>query len=134
MATEPTAPPTTADAHAKNVLGQPLAVCSHAPLTGFYRDGFCRTGPLDSGKHVVAAIITDAFLAFTLSRGNDLQTPRPEYAFPGLKAGDRWCLCALRWREAYDAGVAPPVLLEATHEKALQFIPLDVLRAHQATP
>lgn len=113
-----------------NVLGAPLAICCTEPMSGFYRDGYCRTGPMDTGRHVVAAQVTQEFLDFTLSRGNDLMTPRPEYQFPGLKAGDRWCLCAVRWREAEAAGVAPPVMLEATHAKALEFIPLEVLKAH----
>lgn len=96
-------------------------------MTGFYRDGFCRTDAQDQGRHVVCAVMTDEFLVFTQSRGNDLVTPRPEYQFPGLKAGDRWCLCALRWREAFEAGVAPPVRLACTHERALAYIPLEVL-------
>ena len=115
----------------KNVFGKPLAQCCTAPMTGFYRDGYCKTGEGDVGSHVVAAQVTQEFLDFTKSRGNDLQTPRPMYDFPGLKAGDRWCLCALRWREAYDAGVAPPVVLEATHEKALKYIPLETLKKFQ---
>lgn len=98
-------------------------------MTGFYRDGFCRTDEHDEGRHVVCALMTDAFLAFTRSRGNDLSTPRPEYQFPGLKAGDKWCLCALRWREAYEAGVAPTVLPGCTHERALQYVSLDALLA-----
>jgi len=117
---------------ATNIAGKTLAVHGQSPMTGFYRDGYCRTGPGDSGLHVVAAIVTREFLDFTRARGNDLETPRPEYNFPGLKPGDRWCLCALRWREAYEAGVAPPVVLEATHEKALRYIPLDVLTQHEA--
>ena len=121
-----------AEDHQKNVLGHPLAPCSTAPMTGFYRDGYCKTGDGDTGSHVVAATVTQEFLEFTKSRGNDLQTPRPIYDFPGLKAGDRWCLCALRWREAHEAGVAPPVKLEATHEKALKYIPLDTLKKYQA--
>lgn len=120
-----------ADENTKNILGKALERCSTKPMTGFYRDGYCRTGEADRGSHVVAAIVTDEFLAFTKSRGNDLQTPRPMYDFPGLKAGDRWCLCALRWKEAYEAGVAPPVVLEATHEKALKYIPLEVLKKYQ---
>lgn len=115
---------------AVNVLGEPLALCCTQPVTGFYRDGFCRTGPEDAGTHVVAAQVTQAFLDFTQSRGNDLQTPRPEYRFPGLKAGDKWCLCALRWVEAERAGVAPPVILEATHAKALEYMSLDTLKQH----
>ncbi len=121
----------TADTGTKNVLGEPLQACCTDPMTGFFRDGHCRTHAMDHGTHVVCAVVTDAFLAYTRNRGNDLQTPRPEFDFPGLKAGDGWCLCALRWREAYEAGVAPPVRLAATHEKALQLIPLDVLQACQ---
>lgn len=101
-------------------------------MTGFFRDGSCRTGPEDLGTHVVCARMTAAFLEFTRSRGNDLSTPRPEYQFPGLKPGDRWCLCALRWREACEAGVAPPVELGATHAKALEWVSLELLRAHAA--
>lgn len=112
---------------ARNVLGGALAPCSRQPLTGFYRDGCCNTGPHDVGRHVVCAQVTAEFLAFSRSRGNDLITPRPEYNFPGLKPGDRWCLCALRWLEAYDAGVAPPVILAATHEAALTVIPRETL-------
>lgn len=115
----------------KNVLGVELALHCHSPKTGFYRDGYCRTGEADTGSHVVAAIVTDEFLEFTKSGGNDLQTPRPMYDFLGLKEGDRWCLCALRWREAHDAGVAPPVLLEACHEKTLKYIPLETLKKYQ---
>ena len=112
---------------AKNIFGEELEVCCTNPLTGFYRDGSCKTGPQDLGTHTVCAVITQEFLDYTLSRGNDLITPRPEYLFPGLKAGDRWCLCALRWLEAYQAGKAPLVILEATHEKTLELIPMDVL-------
>lgn len=117
-----------ADKDAKNVLGTPLQQCSTKPLTGFYRDGYCRTGERDTGTHVIAATVTQEFLDFTQLRGNDLITPHPEYNFPGLKPGDCWCLCALRWKEAYTAGVATPVNLEATHEKALEYIPLDILQ------
>ena len=121
-----------ADEDAKNVLGEPLQHAASKHITGFYRDGYCRTGTADTGSHVVAAQVTQAFLDFTKSRGNDLVTPRPESNFPGLQAGDRWCLCALRWKEADDAGVAPPVDLNATHEKALKFIPLETLKKYQA--
>lgn len=114
-----------------NVLGTPLKECCKEPVTGFYRDGYCRTGQADTGTHVVAATVTDAFLAFTKSRGNDLQTPRPEFQFPGLKAGDKWCLCAMRWKEAEEAGVAPPIDLEATHAKALDFMPIETLKKYQ---
>ena len=115
----------------KNVLGTELMRHCLSPKTGFYRDGYCRTGNADTGSHVVAAIVTQEFLEFTKSRGNDLQTPRPIYDFPGLKAGDRWCLCALRWREAHEAGVAPPVVLEASHEKALNHVSLEILKKYQ---
>ena len=118
----------------RNVLGGPLQACSFDPLTGFERTGCCETGPDDLGQHTVCARVTEEFLAFSLARGNDLVTPQPQWRFPGLKPGDRWCLCAARWLEAYEAGVAPPVVLEATHEAALRVIPLDVLanRAWQA--
>ena len=104
---------------ARNVLGGPLQLCAEALLTGFYRDGCCHTGPEDLGRHVVCAVMTEAFLAFPRAVGNDLQTPRPEFAFPGLRPGDRWCLCADRWREADEADCAPPVVLAATHQNAL---------------
>lgn len=110
-----------------NVLGTPLIGCCTDPMTGFYRDGVCNTGPTDSGRHVVCAIMTEDFLTFTRNQGNDLSTPRPEYQFPGLKPGDGWCLCALRWKEAWEAGVAPPVKLEATHEKALEYVEFSTL-------
>jgi uncharacterized protein (DUF2237 family) len=113
-----------------NVLGGELLACCFDPLTGYYRDGSCRTGTDDDGTHVVCARMTEAFLAFSLRRGNDLVTPRPESRFRGLKAGDRWCLCALRWLEALEAGVAPPVILEATHERALDLVPLEELMRH----
>lgn len=113
----------------RNVLGGALRACSYDPVTGFFRDGCCRTRGDDSGQHVVCARMTDEFLNFSLSRGNDLMTPRPEWRFAGLKAGQRWCLCAARWLEARHAGVAPPVILECTHELALEAIPLDVLQA-----
>lgn len=114
----------------KNILGEPLAVCCTQPMTGFFRDGFCRTNAQDHGRHVVCAVITEAFLQFTLAQGNDLITPRPEYDFPGLKAGDAWCLCALRWKEAFEAGCAPFINPHATHSKALEYISLDVLKTH----
>jgi uncharacterized protein (DUF2237 family) len=115
---------------ARNVLGGPLATCCTAPLTGFYRDGSCHTGPQDLGTHVVCAQVTQAFLEFSVARGNDLVTPVPQFHFPGLDPGDKWCLCALRWKEALDAGVAPLVVLAATHEKALEFVSLDDLKRH----
>jgi len=114
----------------RNVLGGTLIPCSVAPRTGFYRDGCCNTGPEDVGLHVVCAQVTAAFLAFARGRGNDLVTPAPEYGFPGLKPGDRWCVCAGTWREAFEAGVAPPVVLAATHEETLAMIPLDALKQH----
>ena len=115
---------------AKNVLGTELMACSYDPLTGYFRDGCCQTDASDAGSHLICARVTADFLAFSLSAGNDLSTPRPEYRFTGLKPGDRWCLCALRWREALEAGVAPPVVLEATHENALQFVTLESLQQH----
>ena len=115
---------------ARNVLGGPLATCCTAPLTGFYRDGSCHTGPQDLGTHVVCAQVTQAFLEFSVARGNDLVTPVPQFHFPGLDPGDKWCLCALRWKEALDARVAPPVVLAATHEKALEFVSLEALKRH----
>jgi uncharacterized protein len=114
----------------KNVLGGELLPCSTSPRTGFYRDGCCNTGPEDLGLHVVCAEVTDSFLRFACSRGNDLITPAVEFGFPGLKAGDRWCVCAATWREAFEAGVAPPVVLAATHEETLAVIPLDALKQH----
>jgi len=112
----------------KNVLGGELQSCCFEPKTGFYRDGFCRTGKEDYGTHVVCAVMTEAFLAFTKLRGNDLSTPIPQWNFPGLKPGDKWCLCAMRWVEAQKAGKAPKVVLEATHEKALEYTTLAILR------
>ena len=114
----------------RNVLGGPLLACSYSPLTGFYRTGCCETGPDDLGRHVVCVRVTEPFLAFSRSVGNDLSTPRPEYRFAGLQPGDRWCLCALRWKEALEGGVAPPVVLEATHEAALRIVDLETLKAH----
>jgi uncharacterized protein (DUF2237 family) len=114
----------------RNVLGGPLLACSFDPVTGFFRDGCCLTGPADLGSHTVCARVTEPFLQFSLARGNDLSTPRPEYRFKGLAPGDRWCLCAARWLEAFEAGVAPPVVLEATHEAALKTVPLQALLAN----
>ena len=113
-----------------NVLGGRLEPCSVEPRTGFFRDGCCNTGAEDLGLHVICARMTAAFLAFSAERGNDLSSPRPEAGFAGLKPGDRWCLCAGRWREALDAGVAPPVVLSATHEEALAVVTLDDLKRH----
>lgn len=117
---------------ASNVLGTPLEVCSLSPCTGFYRDGKCHTGRDDAGQHTVCAQVTAEFLAFSQRRGNDLSTPRPEMDFPGLQPDDRWCLCLRRWIEAHEEGLAPPVVLEATHISVLEFIPLETLQAHAA--
>jgi uncharacterized protein (DUF2237 family) len=117
---------------ARNVLGEPLESCSTQPLTGFFRDGCCNTSREDRGSHTVCALLTDEFLAFSKAQGNDLSTPMPEYGFPGLKAGDRWCLCAPRWQEAFEAGAAPRVALKATHEGALAHCGLADLKAHGA--
>lgn len=117
-------------AKAKNVLGGPLRECSTSPVTGFYRNGCCDTGPEDVGLHVVCAQVTDEFLAFSRSRGNDLAAAAPMLGFPGLRPGDQWCLCAARWKEALDAGVAPPVVLAATHEGALEVVSLEDLKRH----
>lgn len=113
-----------------NIFGEALVPCSLDPLTGFYRDGCCATGPDDTGRHVVCAIMTEAFLDFSRRQGNDLITPRPEYRFPGLTPGDRWCLCALRWKEALEAGAAPQVVLESTHEAALRYVTMEDLLRH----
>lgn len=111
----------------KNVFGEALISCSENPVTGFYRDGCCETGPEDAGVHTVCAVMTEEFLAFSKEQGNDLSTPRPEFGFAGLKPGDRWCLCAARWVEAYRAGRAPEVVLEATHEHTLEYVALKEL-------
>ena len=118
----------------RSVLDTPLQTCSTDPLTGWFRDGCCETQAADRGRHIVCAVMTDEFLAFSRSRGNDLTTPRPEYRFPGLKAGDRWCLCIDRWREAHAAGVAPQVVLEATHQIATERVPLSTLRQFAVEP
>lgn len=118
---------------AKNVLGGKLQLCSMAPKTGYLRTGTCETGPQDLGSHVVCAQVTQSFLEFTRSRGNDLSSPIPGSGFPGLKPGDRWCLCALRWKEALEAGVAPPVILEATHEAVLRHVAIEDLKRHALT-
>ena len=115
----------------KNILGTNLEVCSLNPITGFTRSGCCETGQEDLGQHTVCAEVTDEFLQFSKLQGNDLMTPRPEFNFTGLKPGDRWCLCASRWLEALEEGIAPPVILEATHEKALEIIDLAELKYHQ---
>ena len=116
------------DVDAKNVLGRELQPCSTQPMTGFFRNGCCETSHEDMGMHTVCAVMTAEFLAFSKAAGNDLSTPRPEYGFPGLRPGDRWCLCAPRWKEALDAGAAPQVVLEATHEETLAIVPLGILK------
>lgn len=120
----------TSSTNDRNVLGGRLATCSTSPPTGFFRDGCCNTGPEDLGLHIVCAQVTREFLAFAFREGNDLVTPAPEHGFPGLAPGDRWCVCASWWRRASEAGVAPPVVLEATHEETLAVIPLDILEKH----
>ncbi len=117
-------------AELENVLGTELQSCCTSPMTGFYRDGVCQTGPQDVGVHVVCAELTEAFLSYTKAQGNDLSTPRPEYNFPGLKPGDKWCLCAARWKEALDDGVAPRVVLASTHKAALGHVSLAELKAN----
>lgn len=119
---------------AKNVLGGPLQACCMDPLTGYYRDGYCHTDARDRGSHTVCAVMTEEFLVASLSMGNDLITPHPEWSFPGLGPGDRWCLCASRWQQAYEAGCAPMVHLEATHERALDHCDLAVLIEHAIVP
>ena len=116
------------DEGARNVLGGPLASCSTSPMTGFYRNGCCETGPHDLGIHTVCAVMTAEFLDYSRSVGNDLSTPAPQFDFSGLRPGDRWCLCAPRWKEALDAGAVPRVVLEATHEETLAIVPLGVLK------
>ncbi len=112
----------------RNVFGEPLATCSDSPKTGFYRDGCCNTGPQDLGSHTVCVVMTREFLTFSQRAGNDLSTPMSEYGFPGLKPGDRWCLCAARWQQAFEAGMAPKVVLSATHEGALENVSLHDLK------
>ena len=118
----------------RNVVGGSLLSCSTDPPTGFYRDGCCSTGSEDVGSHTVCTVVTDEFLAFSLQAGNDLSTPRPEWGFPGLVAGDRWCVCAARWLEAYRAGCAAPVVLGATHARALEVSGIEMLTAHAYQP
>lgn len=116
--------------YSQNALGENLQPCSEAPKTGYYRTGSCVTGPQGQGSHVVCAQVTQDFLEFTEARGNDLSTPAPQFGFPGLKPGDRWCLCALRWKEALEAGKAPPVILASTHKAALRYVSLEDLKHH----
>jgi len=120
----------SSNAFPRNVLGTALQVCSEDPVTGFKRNGCCEAIDGDAGSHTVCVQVTDEFLAFSVSVGNDLSTPRPEFGFPGLKAGDRWCVCAPRWLEASEAGYAPPVILESTHQQCLEIISLADLRYH----
>lgn len=117
---------------ALNVLGQPLQLCGCQPMTGWYRDGFCRTDPSDLGRHTVCCVVDEAFLRYSRAQGNDLSSPAPAWGFPGLRAGDCWCVCAARWLEAYQDGMAPPVRLQATERSALELIPLELLQAHAA--
>lgn len=117
----------------KNVLGGPLQPCCKFPMTGFYRDGYCNTGPEDLGQHTVCIKLTDEFLTFSKAAGNDLSTPHPEFDFPGLIAGDQWCLCALRWQEAFLNGAAPEVILESTNEATLQVVRLEDLKKHETS-
>ncbi|XWK89732.1 MAG: DUF2237 domain-containing protein [Phormidium sp.] len=119
---------------ARNVLGGDLQTCCTSPMTGFYRDGKCNTGAGDMGAHIVCAQVTEEFLSFSKARGNDLSTPVPAFNFPGLKPGDRWCLCALRWKEALDADVAPPVILSSTHASAVEYVSLNELKANALDP
>ncbi len=119
---------------AKNVLGTTLETCSTSPMTGFFRNGCCETGAQDVGTHVVCAQVTEGFLAYTKAEGNDLSTPMPMFEFPGLNPGDRWCLCVSRWKQALDAGIAPPIVLSATHEAALKVVALEVLQEHAIKP
>ncbi len=119
---------------AKNVLGKTLETCSTSPMTGFFRNGCCETESRDVGAHVVCAQVTEEFLTYTQLQGNDLSTPMPMFDFPGLKPGDRWCLCVSRWKEALDSGVAPPIVLSATHEAALKVVALEVLQEHSIAP
>jgi uncharacterized protein (DUF2237 family) len=118
----------------RNVVGGKLLECSAEPLTGFFRDGCCATGPEDVGSHTVCTIVTEQFLRFSRQVGNDLSAPQPQIGFPGVRPGDRWCVCAARWREAHEAGCAPPVLLAATHERALELIDIDTLLAFAIEP
>jgi uncharacterized protein (DUF2237 family) len=117
-----------------NVVGGELQECSAEPRTGFYRDGCCATGPEDAGSHTVCAIVTADVLRFSRLAGNDLSTPAPHFGFPGLQPGDRWCVCAARWLEAHEAGFAPPVVLGATHARALEIVPIEALTAYAAAP
>lgn len=122
-------PALTIRSMARNILGGDLEPCCYEPITGFFRDGYCHTGPGDSGVHTVCAVMTKEFLKYSFEQGNDLSTPRPDMQFPGLKPGDRWCLCASRWKEAFDAGMAPKIRLESTHASTLEFANIEDLKA-----
>jgi len=123
---------TATGSSALNVLGEPLQECGCQPMTGWFRDGLCRTHPSDLGRHTVCCVVNEAFLSYSRAQGNDLSTPAPAWGFPGLKPGDHWCVCAGRWLEAYEDGMAPPVRLEASERSTLEVIPLEVLQAHRA--
>jgi uncharacterized protein (DUF2237 family) len=120
----------TSAPEALNVLGEPLVLCGCEPLTGWFRDGSCRTNGADLGRHTVCCVVSEGFLAYSLAQGNDLRTPAPQYGFPGLKTGDHWCVCATRWLQAYEDGMAPPVRLEACEASSLEVIPLEWLQSH----
>lgn len=122
--------PNTPSTNAANVFGDPMITCSTEPMTGFFRDGCCNTGPQDTGMHLVCAEVTAEFLEFSKAAGNDLSTPMPQYGFGGLQPGDRWCLCVTRWKDALEAGMAPKVVLEACHLSTLEWVTLDDLKAH----
>lgn len=130
MTVPSTTPSDTSAPAALNVLGQSLVICGCEPMTGWFRDGSCRTNGADLGRHTVCCVVSEAFLAYSRALGNDLSTPAPQYGFPGLKTGDHWCVCASRWLEAYEDGMAPPVRLEACEASTLEVIPLELLRSH----
>lgn len=130
MTVPSTTPSDTSAPAALNVLGQSLDICGCEPMTGWFRDGSCRTNGADLGRHTVCCVVSEAFLAYSRALGNDLSTPAPQYGFPGLKTGDHWCVCASRWLEAYEDGMAPPVRLEACEASTLEVIPLELLRSH----
>ena len=117
-----------------NILGEPLKICSCKPMTGWFRDGFCKPDEADRGEHTICAVMTDSFLSYSKAQGNDLSTPMPEYSFPGLREGDHWCICARRWIQAYEDGVAPQINLEATDQSVLSIVSLEILKSHKAQP
>ena len=125
-----TTPSDTSAPAALNVLGQTLVICGCEPMTGWFRDGYCRTNGADLGRHTVCCVVSEGFLAYSRAQGNDLSTPAPQYGFPGLQTGDHWCVCAARWLQAYEDGMAPPVRLEACEASTLEVIPLELLRSH----